>query len=503
MDFDIIYKKRVEIKDIDELVKQLKDIVGDEWVSTEEADLVAYSKDYQLITNRWIIEGKLPALPHVITWPETEEQISQILAIANEQKIPVIPYGEGSGVVGAALPVYGGIMVDMKRFDKVIELNDKDLTVTVQTGMNGKALERILQEQGYLIGHVPQSFHTATVGGWIAHRAAGQFSTKYGKIEDIVMSMRVVLPTGEVVNTKLYPRSSNGPQIERLFLSSEGTLGIVTQATLKLWPWPEKQSGVAFAFDDWNSALETVRLVLRKQIYPAVVRIYDQVETERHFYDTPNAKGKLMTVFVCEGVTKLVDLEIEVIKEESAKQYGIDCGQDPVKHWFDTRFDVKETSTYTPKDIIFDTIEVSCMWKDAVDLYNEVVEEMNNVPGMAMSSAHASHFYPQGVCYYFTFGGTPMDGSSPDEFYRAAWDAAMIGTLKANGSISHHHGVGISRARWMTAEHGPVLELMKKIKGVIDPNNIMNPGKLYEEAERGNDENKPSLTKPKDKKGKK
>jgi alkyldihydroxyacetonephosphate synthase len=484
MNLDIVYKKRVEIKDIDGLVKKLKAIAGENWVSIDEADLVAYSKDYQLITNRWIIEKKLPGLPHVIVWPANEAEISKILGLANELKIPVIPYGEGSGVVGAAIPVYGGIMVDMKRLDKVIDVNDKDLTVTVETGINGKALERVLQEKGYLIGHVPQSFHTSTVGGWIAHRAAGQFSTKYGKIEDVLLSMRVVLPDGSIVDTKLYPRSSDGPQIERLFLSSEGTLGIVTRATLKLWPWPETQAGVAFAFGDWVHALETVRLVLRQQVYPAVIRIYDQMETERHFYKEPKAKGKLMTVFVCEGVAKLVDLELAITRAEAEKQGGIDCGQDPVHHWVETRFDVKETSTWTPKDVIFDTIEVSCMWKDATALYDSVVAEMKKVPGMALSSAHASHFYPQGVCFYFTFGGVQMGKATPDDFYNAAWDAAMVGTLKANGSISHHHGVGIARARWMKAEHGPVLELMKKIKHVIDPNNIMNPGKLYEEADK-------------------
>ncbi len=484
MNLDIVYKKRVEIKDIDGLVKDLKAITGEQWVSTEEADLVAYSKDAMLITNRWVIEKKVPGLPHVVVWPENEDQVSKIVKLAAERKIPVIPYGEGSGVVGAAIPVYGGIMVDMKRFDKVIDVNDKDLTVTVQTGINGKALERILKEKGYLIGHVPQSFHTSSVGGWIAHRAAGQFSTKYGKIEDIVMSMRVVMADGSVVDTKLYPRASDGPQIERLFLSSEGTLGIVTQATLKLWPWPEKQAGVAFVFADWNHALETVRLVLRQQVYPAVVRIYDQDETQRHFYKEPKAKGKLMTVFVCEGVTKLVDLELATVRAEAEKQAGIDCGQEPVDHWFKTRFDVKETSTWTPKDVIFDTVEVSCMWKDAVALYDNVVAEMKKVPGMAISTAHASHFYPQGVCFYFTFGGVPMGKATADDFFKAAWDAAMVGTLKANGSIAHHHGIGIARSRWMKAEHGPVLELMKRIKHALDPDNILNPGKLYEEAEK-------------------
>jgi len=484
MNFDIEYKHRIEIKDFDGLLKELRAILGDKWVSTEEADLIAYSKDAQLITNRWVMQKKVPGLPHIVTWPENEEQISKIVKIANARKIPVIPFGEGSGVVGAAIPVYGGIMIDLKRLNKVIAVNDKDLTVTVQTGINGKVLERILQEQGYLIGHVPQSMHTSTVGGWIAHRGAGQFSTKYGKIEDIVLSMRIVMPDGSIVDTKLYPRAADGPQIERLFLGSEGTLGIITQATLKIWPWPEKQLGLAYAFNDLEHALEAIRLILRQQVYPAVVRLYDKEETGRHFYNEPKAKDKLMIVFVCEGTARLVDFEAATVRAEAEKQGGIDCGQEPVRHWFETRFNVKETSIWTPKDAIFDTIEVSCMWKDAVSLYNNVMAEIKKVPGLALISAHASHSYPQGVCFYFTFGGIGTDQMTPEQFYQAAWDAAMTGTLKANGSISHHHGIGIIRARWMAAEHGPVLELLRRIKHVIDPNNIMNPGKLYEEPEK-------------------
>jgi alkyldihydroxyacetonephosphate synthase len=485
MNFDIIYKKRVEIDNIEKLSSQLSKIVGKEWVSTEDADLVAYSKDYQLITNRWIMEGKLPAKPHIIVWPESESQISKILKIANDRKIPVIPYGEGSGVVGAAIPVYGGIMVDMKRMSKILEVNKQNLTVTVQTGANGKWLERELAKKGFLIGHVPQSFHTSTVGGWIAHRAAGQFSTKYGKIEDIVLSMRVILPTGEVIDTKLYPRASDGPQIERLFLSSEGTLGIVTQATMKMWALPEKQEGVAYVFDTIEDSLKATQLIMQKQVYPAVIRIYDKAETERHFYAEPKAKKKVMVIFVCEApIASLVDLEVSEVHKTCQECNGVDCGKEPVEHWFETRFNVKESSIYIPKGQIADTIEVSCMWDKAIDLYHSVIKELQNVEGLLLASAHASHFYPNGVCFYFTFSGIVRDGKTPEEFYNAAWDAAMIGTLKADGAISHHHGIGISRARWMRDEHGPVLDLMKKIKFTLDPNNIMNPGKLYDEPER-------------------
>ncbi|MHA1341335.1 MAG: FAD-binding oxidoreductase [Promethearchaeota archaeon] len=479
---DLVYKKRVEIENLDELVSELKGIVGNEWVSTEEADLVAYAKDYQLITNRWIIEGKQPAKAHVIVWPNSEKEISKILKITNEKKIPVIPYGEGSGVVGAAIPVYGGIMIDMKRMTKIIEINQTNLTVTVQTGANGKWLERELEQAGFILGHVPQSFHTSTVGGWIAHRAAGQFSTKYGKIEDIVLSMRVVLPTGEIIDTKLYPRASNGPQMERLFLSSEGTLGIVTQATLKIWPFPQKRQGVSYAFDNMEKALEATRIIQQRQVNPGVIRIYDHVETERHFYNEPKAKNKTMVIFVCEGTNEIVDFEISEVHKVCQQVGGVDCGEAPVEHWFATRFNVKEASEFAPKGFIFDTIEVSVMWDHALELYNNVVEEMKNVPGNVLISAHASHFYPNGVCFYFTFGGVVPDGQTPNDFYRASWDAAMRGTLKSKGSISHHHGIGLSRTRWMKAEHGAMLNVMKKIKSVLDPNNIMNPGKLYEEA---------------------
>ncbi|MFX0102925.1 MAG: FAD-binding oxidoreductase [Candidatus Hodarchaeota archaeon] len=482
MDFDIVYKERVKIDDIDGLVDKLRAIVGEEWVSTEDADLVAYSQDAYWLTRRWMMQGKLTAKAHVITWPESAEQISKIMGIANELKIPVVPFGEGSGVMGAAIPIHGGIVVDMKRFTKIIDINDKNLTLTVETGLNGKALERLLEQKGYRIGHVPQSFYTSTVGGWIAHRAAGQFSTKYGKIEDIVVSLQVVLPTGEIINTKQYPRASNGPQVERLFLSSEGTLGIVTHTTLKMWPMPEEQKGTSFAFDTMEGALESVRLIMRKQVYPAVVRIYDKMETERHFYKVKEAKKRIMVIFVCEGVKELVDFELSCIKKECVDQGGIDCGEGPVEHWFETRFHVTEMSRFYPKDIIIDTAEVACMWEDALSLYNNLVKRSKQFKGLIIFSGHASHFYPQGVCWYFSFGGTPTDDSKPEEFFQAIWDTTVEETLKSNGVISHHHGVGLIRAKWMKEEHGPMLDLMRKIKKVIDPNNIMNPGKLYDEA---------------------
>ncbi|MFX1338974.1 MAG: FAD-binding oxidoreductase, partial [Promethearchaeota archaeon] len=201
--FELIYKdNRVLIKDKPQVKARLREIVGNDNVSDNEIDLLAYNKDTTLITLNWTLEGKLTALPDFIVWPETPEQISSILKLANEEKIPVIPFSEGSGVVGGAIPIYGGIILDMKKFNKILEINDKDLTVTVEAGTNGMNLERYLNAKGYTSGHIPQSLYTSSVGGWIAHRAAGQFSSKYGKIEDIVMGMELVLPRGEIIKFK-------------------------------------------------------------------------------------------------------------------------------------------------------------------------------------------------------------------------------------------------------------------------------------------------------------
>jgi len=484
--FNLIFKdNRYKIKDKEKLLSKLKDILGEENVSTKEIDKLAYSKDSTLITLNWRIHGQLAALPQIITWPENKDQIIQILKLANEIKIPVIPYGEGSGVVGGAIPVYGGIIVDMKKFNKLLEVNDKDLTVTVQAGMNGMNLERYLNAKGYTGGHIPQSIYMSSVGGWIAHRAAGQFSTKYGKIEDIILGLEVVLPKGDIIELKPITRAATGPQLDKLFTGGEGTLGIVTKATLKIWPYPEKRTLISYAFPTIEDSLEAVRNILRNQIYPAVIRIYDASETERHFPQVEKAKNKIMIVFVCEGNTRLVNLEEIITREKCEENNGVYCGEEPVEHWFETRFRLTETSLLPPYKIVFDTIEVSVMWERAPELYHSVIESIKKVKGVLSITAHASHFYPNGVGFYFTFAGVALERKSKFEFYQKCWDVIMEECIKSGGSIAHHHGIGINRARWMEKEWGNALEILKGVKKLLDPNNILNPGKTYLPPERG------------------
>ena len=487
-EFELIYKNdRKEIKNPAKLESELKEIIGKQNVSTEPIDIFAYTKDSTLIAFNWTLQGKIASLPDIITWPETIEQISEILKYANKEKIPVIPYAEGSGVVGGALAIRGGIILDMKKFNKVLEINDKDLTVTAQTGINGMNLERFLNDKGYTTGHIPQSLYTSSLGGWIAHRAAGQFSTKYGKIEDIVMGMEIVLPQGDIINFKPIARASTGPQFDKLFIGGEGTLGIVTKATLKIWPNPEKRTFISYAFPTFEDSLEATRQILRQQIYPAVMRIYDADETFRHFGHIEKAKNKVMVVFVCEGIGRLVDLEEQITKETCEKNNGIECGDEPVEHWFETRFKVTDTSSTPTFQMVFDTIEIGFLWDKAADMYHSVIEATKKVKGIVMITAHVSHFYPNGVGFYFTFAGVPPKELTDLEFYQEVWDTVVKTVEDCGGSFGHHHGVGINRSKWMPIEWGKSFDTLKSIKKLLDPNNILNPGKIYESPwkERG------------------
>ncbi len=477
--FKYVFQPNKSSENLNIVISEISELVGSERISTDEIKKLAYGKDYWVISNLMTLNGIQPTLPDLIVWPNTSNEITQILKIASKYQIPVIPYGEGSGVVGGALAIHGGIILDMKYFDE-ININQMNMTVTAGTGINGAILERYLNERGFRMGHIPQSIRTSTLGGYIAHRAAGQFSGLYGKIEDIVMSMEVVLPNGEIMESKTYPKASVGPMVDRLFLGSEGTLGIVTKATCKIWPMPEKQGKLSFVFADMQSCLNAVKDTVQNRVNPAVVRIYDKTETEKHFGSSvKKAKNKIMLIFVFEGLARLVDLEMQITAENCEKYHGINTGDSPLDHWFKTRFAVTDSSVYCSYGYVMDTIEVSCMWDRANDIYESLISAVKNVPGVMTISGHASHFYTTGVCWYFSFSAIPKKNQPFVELYDLIWDTVMEKTLSLGGSISHHHGVGVNRTRWMQLEHGKEFQLMQDIKTTLDPQNILNPGKLY------------------------
>ena len=234
---------------------ELADAVGSEYVNTGDSDKFGHSIDYYWIPAMWHDRGKETKKPDFVVHPGSAEEVARVIKIANQYKIPVVTWGGGSGSQGGALPAFGGIVLDTKRMNKVLKIDEKSLTVTAETGIIARHLEWTVNKSGYSTMHLPASIACATIGGFLAHRGTGVLSTKWGKIEDMVMSLEVVTPTGEIINTLPIPRHASGPDMTMMFLGSEGTLGVITKVTLKIHPIPEARKFRAYLFKDFHTAM--------------------------------------------------------------------------------------------------------------------------------------------------------------------------------------------------------------------------------------------------------
>ncbi len=459
---------------IDQYAEEVSAVIGTENVSSNHIDLLSTCRDYWPVSSIWMLEGAVPALPQLVVWPQTTEEVSQVLALAHERRIPVVPYGEGSGALGGVVPLKGGIMIDMKRMSRIRVLDQENLFVTVECGLNGALYEEHLNRSGYTGGHFPQSLRCSTVGGWLACRAAGQFSTRYGKIEDMVVAAEAVLADGTVFSGRSVPRTSTGPRVDQLFIGSEGVLGVITSATLRIWPLPEKRHLASYTFENIKDGLETIRLFMRAGIRPAVVRLYDAQETGNHFPELGDKRCAL--IILIEGAAKIVDAEKEIVEEQALALGAIDTGPEHVEHWLKTRFNISAASRLLQKGAVLDTIEVTTNWHNALTTYLAMQEALKGVAGTMLASGHWSHVYPEGAALYITVVGFP--GNDKISYYKKLWQEAMAACLAEGAAISHHHGIGLHRGQWMAKEHGKGLEVFGRIKDAFDPHGIMNPGKL-------------------------
>jgi alkyldihydroxyacetonephosphate synthase len=361
--------------------------------------------------------------------------------------------------------------------NRLLELHETALWARTEAGMMGNAYEAAVTARGYTTGHYPQSIDLSTVGGWVATRAAGQFSTKYGNIEDLCLGLEAVLPSGEVVRMEPVPRASVGPTLRELFLGSEGTLGVVTQVVLRVHPLPEQRQLATYAFPAFSAALETIRRVLRVGWRPAVLRAYDALETGRHF--TAWQPGdRCFLVAVSEGPAALVAAEAAAVAREVAATGGTAVGPEPAAHWIEGRNKVPTWDFFLDRQMLADTIEVAVGWDRIDRLYETVVSALGSAPGVIMASGHSSHAYPQGTNIYFTFVLKPEDFSRAEEAYLEAWRRALRATLDVGGTISHHHGIGRLRASWLREELGSAYPLLLDLKRALDPSGLMNPGTL-------------------------
>jgi alkyldihydroxyacetonephosphate synthase len=473
-------------------LESLTGIVGNENIQTDDFSRAKFScgKFYgELLDLRLNL---VPDPPDAIISPKSHEEVVRIVEYCNNEKIPIIPVGGQSSVTGALKAPHGGIALDLtKHLNKILKINTANKTLTVQAGISGPYLENELNKHGFTCGHFPQSFEYSTAGGWIAAKGAGQNSTGYGKIEDMVIALKAVTPAG-VIETKEYPRTAQGWDIFRLFIGSEGTLGIITEATLGIHNYNLRNTTYAsFIFKSFEQAVAAMQKMIQSEYgRPHLFRISDPDETDIAFKTTgfDNSlsdkvliklgflPGKRSLMFVTvEGDKDYTKFVTKKIKSTARKCKAMYIGKSPVKKWLDQRY----SSAYMRDPlmdlgIMTDTIETAVTWENLLKVWSATHEYVKLRPKIIFM-IHISHVYESGANLYFTFLSPMEKGDERNDF--AVFHKGLIETILDNGgSLSHHHGVGRVLAPWMERHLGKTsMEAFAAVKKHFDTNNIMNP----------------------------
>lgn len=456
-------------------ITELVELVGAECVVTAGAELGRYGFDQYPLAVKWKNQGLQPYRPDAIVRPATTRQVSRLLSWASERRIPVTPWGAGSGVTGAAIPLAGGISLDLSAMVRLLALDETNLLVSAQAGMIGGELEQALNLRGYTLNHSPQSLHRSTVGGWVATRASGQFSSRWGSIEDLLQGLTVVLPTGEVVEMLSAPRAAMGPDLKHLFIGSEGSLGVVVEVTLRIFPLPELRRLEALRFDGLEAGLAAIRKMARQGLRPNLVRLYDPGESQM-VLGQPGYSGCCLFLGF-EGVQAVVEAEHRACLDICLAGGGQAQGPEPVSAWMGRRFDFSTIERRLDQPGGYaETIEVAHFWDRILETYTALKERLD--PLAEQVFGHFSHVYPQGTSLYMILLGAAADDGQAEALLREIWQTSMQVCLEKGAALSHHHGVGLARLPYIRDGLGSSMLVLERLKSALDPAGIMNPGKL-------------------------
>lgn len=495
----------------------LERLLRPDQISFRWPDRLSYGRDSNSKATFWVRDGKVKYPPHAVVWPENTKEVSRIASFAQKNSLPLVPFGGGSGVCGGTWALKGGIALDLKRMDKILQVESRQMQVKVQTGINGEILERQLNRRNFTLGHFPSSLYAATLGGFLACRSAGQYSTQYGKIEDMVEGMEVVLANGKVVHLGQVRNRPRALDLKEVFLGSEGVLGILTQATLKVHPLPEEEFFFGFSFDRLENGIGAVRTMLQRGLKPALVRLYDPLDAllalsyqheEKTFpinilssgmrsvwglakdfslkvalKNPPLLKkfvdllpGPCLLILGFRGLSSLLPGRVHAAQKICEDHHGKALGEEPGKYWLKHRYSVSyKLSPIFDQGFVADTLETATTWDKLLPLYREVRKALSR---HALVMAHFSHAYPEGCSIYFTFMGYQEDSDALETWYDKIWQDALAACLRHGGTISHHHGVGVLKAGFMREEWGEAFSWLCRLKKLLDPKGILNPGKL-------------------------
>jgi alkyldihydroxyacetonephosphate synthase len=456
-------------------VEGLTRALGAAQVITDPERLAERRHDYWMVSHLRDRRGAPAPSPACIVRPRSAADVQATLGYAAEHGVPVIPFGLGSGVVGGVIAQPDAIVLDLSAMDRVRAIDPVNLLASFDAGKNGAEAEAAVAEHGLTIGHWPQSVAVSSVGGWVATRASGQFSTANGNIEDIVHSIEAVLPNGDLVTLGKGPRASAGPDLRHLMLGSEGTLGVITGVTFSLRRAAEARRLSAFEVASMPAGFDLQREIVQRGWRPPVMRQYDERESRR----LDGRLGRCALLMVHEGPAALVEVEAHAIATLAAEMGATSAPSEVVEHWLEHRNNVPPWDSILERNMVADTVEVSAAWDAIGKVYDDAVASLKQIPGCLAASAHSSHVYRSGLNLYFTFAVLPPNPADMEGAYFEAWERIMAATDRHGGSLSHHHGIGRVRLDALARELGAEgVKLLRAVKGALDPTGIMNPGVL-------------------------
>lgn len=499
-----------------EALNALAEVVGEAWVKISETERACHARGKSYHDLLYLRAGNLEgATPDAVVYPGDPLETLEVIQRCAQLNVAVVPTGGGTSVVGGVTAAPGAgqngvVVVNATRMNRVLTIDEEALTAVVEAGIYGPDLEENLNAQGFTLGHFPQSFEFSTLGGWIAARGAGQQSNKYGKAESWLVSTKLATPKG-FWTTECFPASAAGPDLNKVVLGSEGTLGIITEATVKIHPAPEAKDYRGYLFNDFASGVAAAREMVQARLPVAMVRLSDASETYffRAFSDAQKgasplrrlkkaieagylklrgvAKAPCLMIIGAEGRKQNVDAVRRAAEDVARRHNALAIGPSAGKRWFEGRFH----GPYARDPMLdhglgVDTLETATRWSNLVHLHEAVAvaidkaiaEGLPNQGARGIVMGHISHSYTDGASLYFTFV-FPRDLEHDVGQWRAIKKAASEAIVEHGGTITHHHGIGTDHLDWMVDEKGPIgVSVLRALKADLDETGIMNPGKL-------------------------
>ena len=493
-----------------ELSSALRLAVGDDNVREDDDDRLihCYGRSFRDVAR--LRAGIIESAPDVIVYPGGHDDVVEIVEVASRHGASLIPFGGGTNIAGCVEADDDGrptITLDMRRMNRLLAVDVDSMTADLEPGMFGPQVEAALAPHGVALGHHPDSFIYSTLGGWLATRSAGTQSNVYGKIEDMVLGMTVVTPTG-VVETKPLPAASTGPDLNRLFVGSEGTFGVITRATMRVHRIPEYEDYRMLLFPTYRDGFDALHESVREGYMPSLARLSDEMETELLFAAKhPSTgiqaliQGPMKRLLKARGYGRPAALVVafegpgpltrELRRGAMAifkKHRAFDLGTGPGESWKESRYDVPYLRDLMMEyGAIADSFETSAVWSKLMPLYESSTEALRrvirDVTGFeGYIASHISHLYETGACLYYTVCTRCREGSTPEEAIEQYSEIKRVATetfVSGGGALSHHHAVGYEHRPWIErelSERG--LASLRQLKDALDPDGIMNPGGL-------------------------